>query len=160
MASFVTAYARIHMSQFKNNKDFIVYYSDTDSLFTNKPLSDNLINEKKLGYMKLEKVLTKFVGLGPKVYGGTQMNGETFVKVKGLKNIPTLNQIESLLIKDNQPLLLNQEKWLSNTKEGSITVNNTNYTLAPTETKRTLIYRNGKLIATKNLVITKNNNKD
>ena len=31
IASAITAYEGIHMSQFKNNSDYILYYSDTDS---------------------------------------------------------------------------------------------------------------------------------
>jgi len=39
VASAITAYARIHMSQFKNNLDYNLYYFDTDSIYIDKPLS-------------------------------------------------------------------------------------------------------------------------
>jgi len=44
------------MSQFKNNPDFNLYYSDTDSIVINKPLSDHLIGNK-LGLVKLEHTI-------------------------------------------------------------------------------------------------------
>ena len=48
IASFVTAYARIIMSRFLNKSGYEVFYTDTDSLFTNKPLSPEIIDDKKL----------------------------------------------------------------------------------------------------------------
>jgi hypothetical protein len=33
IASAITALARIHMSKFKNNSNFNLYYTDTDSIF-------------------------------------------------------------------------------------------------------------------------------
>ena len=59
IASAITAYARIHMSQFKNNPDFNLYYTDTDSAYIDRPLVDHLVNSKVLGKMKLENVLNK-----------------------------------------------------------------------------------------------------
>jgi hypothetical protein len=59
IASFVTSYARIFMSQFKNNNDIKLFYTDTDSAVVNKPLPDNLVDNKKLGKMKLEYISTK-----------------------------------------------------------------------------------------------------
>ena len=51
IASAVTAYARIHMMQFKIMDG--VYYTDTDSIFTDRPLPDHLIG-KELGMMDNE----------------------------------------------------------------------------------------------------------
>jgi hypothetical protein len=69
VASAITAYARIHMSFFKNNPDFNLYYSDTDSAFVDKPLPDHLVDSKTLGKMKLEHVLNDAIlFLSPKVY--------------------------------------------------------------------------------------------
>ena len=36
IASAITAYSRIHMTQFKNNSDYNLYYSDTDSIYIDK----------------------------------------------------------------------------------------------------------------------------
>ena len=51
IASAITSYARIHMMQYK--LDGHIFYTDTDSIFTNKPLDLTLIG-KDLGLMKDE----------------------------------------------------------------------------------------------------------
>ena len=38
IAAAVTAYARIHMTQFINNPHYILYYTDTESIVIDKPL--------------------------------------------------------------------------------------------------------------------------
>jgi hypothetical protein len=54
IASAVIAYARIHMSQFKNNSNLPnLYYTDTDSLYFDGPISDKFISENELGKLKL-----------------------------------------------------------------------------------------------------------
>src|SRR6267142_1731253 len=71
ISSAITAYARIHMTQFKNNPDFILYYSDTDSIYIDKPLPPEMVDSKSLGKMKLEnvegKVIYKVKGLSHKI---------------------------------------------------------------------------------------------
>ena len=69
IASAVTAYARIHMIQFKNNEN--CFYTDTDSIFTDKPLDIEFIG-KDLGQMKDEMdgiVIDKGIFMGIKKYG-------------------------------------------------------------------------------------------
>jgi hypothetical protein len=68
IASAITAYARIHMSQFKNNPNFNLYYSDTDSIYIDKPLPPEFISSTELGKLKLENVLNDAIFLAPKVY--------------------------------------------------------------------------------------------
>jgi DNA polymerase type B, organellar and viral len=104
IASAITSYSRIHMSQFKNNPDFKLYYSDTDSITINKPLQDSMIGSA-LGLMKLENVINKAVFLAPKVYALITNDGKEIVKVKGLSHDVisklTFNDLEVLLIKDS-----------------------------------------------------------
>jgi hypothetical protein len=103
VASAITAYARIHMSQFKNNLDYNLYYSDTDSIYIDKPLPKHLVNSKVLGQMKLENVLKKAIFLAPKVYFLETVEGQIIYKVKGLKhNINlTLQDFKNLLYKES-----------------------------------------------------------
>jgi hypothetical protein len=127
IASAITAEARIHMSIFKNNPEFKNYYSDTDSIVTNKPLPDSMVGNA-LGQVKLEYVITKAVFLAPKVYafitvpGGSE--GKEIIKVKGLTNevISKLNfsDLEALLIQDSSREF-NQEKWFKSVINGQIT---------------------------------------
>nr|YP_010697864.1 DNA polymerase [Phellinidium ferrugineofuscum]WCF76825.1 DNA polymerase [Phellinidium ferrugineofuscum] len=156
IASAVTANARVHMSQFSNNSEYKLYYSDTvppgPSIFIDKPLADSLVSDKQLGLMKLEHVLTKYVGIGPKVYGGIDTEGNEFTKVKGFKGCVSLDQLERLL-DSNGSIELNQEKWFRSVEQGTITIKNSSYDLKPTNNKRELIYEGGKLVGTKNIVI-------
>lgn len=94
IASAVTAYARVLMSRFKNRKDFKLYYTDTDSIFIDKELPTNIINNE-LGNFKLEYILKEAIFLGPKVYGGVTNKGEYICKIKGYKN-PKLVSLKDL----------------------------------------------------------------
>jgi hypothetical protein len=74
IASAVTSYARIVMIEFKTlcqELNIAIYYTDTDSFFTDKPLPENLIG-KDLGLMKDELdglTIDKAYFLGIKKYG-------------------------------------------------------------------------------------------
>jgi hypothetical protein len=100
IASAISAYSRIFMSQFKNNPNFKLYYSDTDSIFTDKPIPEHLIGSA-LGQLKLEHVITKAVFIAPKVYGFIDDKGNEIIKAKGL----TSNTIVQLKVSDLQLLL-------------------------------------------------------
>jgi len=155
IAAAITAYARIHMSQFKNNSNFNLYYTDTDSIYIDKPLSDDLVNNKILGKMKLENVLTDAIFLAPKVYYLITESGEHIYKVKGLKHGVklTLENFENLLFEDSL-LEKIQTKWIKNISKGFIEIRDDLYTLRVTDNKRELIYDvNNKLIKTKPYVI-------
>ena len=78
IASSITAYSRIFMSQFKNNVDYKLFYSDTDSIYINKPLNDSFTSSNELG--KLEAVA---IFLASKVYA-LQTDKDYISKVKGL----------------------------------------------------------------------------
>jgi hypothetical protein len=86
IASAITSYARIHMSQFKNNSEFNLYYSDTDSAFLNKPLPKSMISNTILGKMKLENIIDNAIFLAPKVYCLVTKDNKTIYKVKGLNH--------------------------------------------------------------------------
>jgi hypothetical protein len=145
IASAITAEARINMSIFKNNPEFKIYYSDTDSIVTNKPLPDSMVGNA-LGQVKLEYVITKAVFLAPKVYAIITDEGKEIIKVKGLTNevISKLNfsDLEALLIKDSSREF-NQEKRFKSVINGQITTSDIIYTLKTTSNKRQQIYVNG-----------------
>jgi DNA polymerase elongation subunit (family B) len=88
IASAVTAYARIHMNQFKNNPNLPnLYYTDTDSLYFDGPIhsqgTDGFISNTELGKLKLEGVYDKAFFLAPKVYA-LKNKDEEIIKIKGL----------------------------------------------------------------------------
>ena len=112
VASSITAYARIFMSKFKNNPKYKIFYTDTDSLYTDKPLDPELIGNK-LGQFKLENVFDEAVFLAPKVYGGITEEGEEITKVKGYKNKVSFKDLKTLLTFQDQTIMtlpLKQEK--------------------------------------------------
>ncbi len=104
IASAISSYSRIHMSQFKNNNDYKLFYSDTDSIYINKPLDNNFVSDKILGKLKLEIIAKKGIFLAPKVYSLLDFNDILKSKVKGLKNDNInklkMNDFESLLFKN------------------------------------------------------------
>jgi DNA polymerase elongation subunit (family B) len=103
IAAAITAYARIHMTQFKNNTNFNLYYSDTDSIYIDRPLPPEFISSTKLGKLKLENVLTDAIFLAPKVYYLETEDNKIIYKVKGLKHEVELtkNDFENLLFKQS-----------------------------------------------------------
>jgi hypothetical protein len=86
IAAAITAYSRIYMTQFKNNPDIILYYSDTDSIYIdeNSKIDPNLIDPKTLGKLKLENICDKAIFLAPKLYCLLTESGLFIHKVKGL----------------------------------------------------------------------------
>jgi len=105
IASFVTAYARIHMSKFKNNKDIKLYYTDTDSIVVNKPLPDLFVDPTVLGKLKLEHIAKKGIFLAPKLYClNTDKDNKIITKTRGLShNIQLgIEDFKNLLFKDSE----------------------------------------------------------
>ena len=102
IAAAITSYARIHMTQFKNNPKINLYYTDTDSIYTDSELDPSLIDDKILGKLKIEYTCKKAIFLAPKVYYLETEDGEVIYKVKGLKHEIelTIQDFESLLYKD------------------------------------------------------------
>lgn len=137
IASAITAYARIHMSQFKNNPNFNLFYSDTYSIYIDKPLPDSMISNTILGRMKLECTLTDAIFLSPKMYYLETIDGKLIYKVKGLKHEVELTkgEFESLLYKDAF-LQKHQSKWSRSLSEAQINILNQIYTLKVTDNKR------------------------
>lgn len=169
LSAAITAYARIHMSQFKDeNNPYDLYYSDTDSIAIDRPLEDYMIG-KELGRgakIKLENIFNKAVYLGPKVYGGITNEGEEIIKAKGYKNKDQFKKdqldfktLESLLYLNNNEINkieINHQKWFRNYELGEIKVKDQKYTLRPTNNKRNFIIKDDKLIDTTPYIINNN----
>lgn len=143
IAAAITSYARIHMSAFLQNREYNVYYTDTDSIVTDKPLDKSIIG-KALGQLKLEYNISKGIFLAPKVYSFISDLGKTITKVKGLKdNKLSFDIFEALLYKNSNTLIKN-EKWFRKLSSGEIIIKIKfmNYLLQKTR----LIYKNNKRI--------------
>jgi hypothetical protein len=104
IASAITARAQMIMMDYKNNPDYDIYYTDTDSIFTNKPLPNDLIGDD-IGEMKnetLDKFGVDFIDeacfIGIKKYGlsvtdqgGIKHSLSTFAGVE--KNTLTFDEV-------------------------------------------------------------------
>ena len=151
VASTITAGARIHMSAFKNNPNFNLYYSD--SAVIDRPLNEKFIG-KELGKVKLEHTIAKAVFLAPKVYGLVDIEGNEIIKIKGVTDEITSNikigDLESLLILD-QNKVFSQHKWYKNLMKGTININDVLYNLKVTSNKRRTIYQDNVFNSTEPL---------
>lgn len=155
IASFVTAYSRIHMSKFMNRDDITLLYTDTDSIVTLNNLDSREIHSTKLGFMKLESVFTNFVSIGPKSYIGVNADGSSICKLKGSKN--KLNYLDFLsLLNEGSEMKLNHDKWFKHFGDSTISIKNTPFTLRANSNKRILVYSNGILIGTESIDIKYN----
>lgn len=152
IASAIVAYGRIKINQLKYLNGIVVYYSDTDSLITNKSLPDNLIGNK-LGQLKIEQKIKKGIFLAPKVYGYITNDLYSDVKIKGLKYPFDFFELYPVLYK-NTVLSKYQEKWFRLWSLGTISIQNEIYSLSVTYNKRQLVFdSSNKLINTKPYVL-------
>jgi len=160
IAAAITAYARIHMTQFKNNDKFNLYYTDTDSAYIDSPLDENLIGSN-LGLMKLECICNDAVFLTPKVYSLITNSG-VIKKIKGLSTESisriTFNDLVNLIGKESK-LESKQEKWYKNISNGNITIKEQIYTLKVTSNKIDLFHISDKLTTIYLIINTRVNNK-
>jgi len=170
IAAAITAEARIYMSQFKNNPNFKLYYTDTDSIFIDKSpeemnkLFPGIINDKELGKLKHEFTVKNAVFLGPKCYWLQLDNGQEIIKIKGVKNefINKARDENNLdfdifkeLLKKDASLNIAQEKWFRNYSDATINIVKTSYEIKQNDNKRELIYENGTCVATKPIIFDK-----
>ena len=157
IASAISSYARIHMSQFKNNKKYKIFYSDNDSIYINKKLSKLFVSSTELGKLKLENIFTESTFLAPKVYGGRLESGEEIIKVKGLRHNVIENQLSleklNFLLNKNSSLNFKQTKTFRNFDSGTINFLEQTYNLVATENKRQIVYRNNLMVNTKPFII-------
>lgn len=158
IASAITAYSRIHMSQFKNNPKINLYYTDTDSIYTDSDIDKSYIDSKTLGKLKLENICKRAIFLASKLYFLETESGKNIIKVKGLKDSSSLNYNDfKNLLNKNFLVEKSHNKWIRNLSESKINIIAQIYSIKVTDNKRLLIYdNNNKLISTENYKIDKN----
>lgn len=86
IASYVTSYARLVLLDALRHADNLgtVYYCDTDSIVTDHPLPDEIVDKTKLGFWDLEGEIKQALFLRPKVYAEIKKDGELNKKFKGI----------------------------------------------------------------------------
>lgn len=72
------------------------YYTDTDSIVTNKPLPNNLVNNE-IGKFKLENKINEAYFISPKLYALKKEDGSEIIKSRGIpSNCLTYNDFRKL----------------------------------------------------------------
>lgn len=82
---FTTSYASIFMNKFLNLIDNPCVYTDTDSVFLEKPLDPQYVGDG-LGQFKFEGIVKKGYFIAPKLYCLEMNNEKIIIKSKGVKN--------------------------------------------------------------------------
>lgn len=95
ISSAISSYARIKMINeiydHKKKNNATIFYYDTDSIFTNKPLPKSKVDFKKIGLFKLEKAYKKAIFIAPKVYCFKDLSNKTTLKFTGINKKYILN---------------------------------------------------------------------
>lgn len=114
----ITAKARIHMHKFTMycaENGIEDYYTDTDSIFTDKSISNKFIGDE-IGKLKLEHTITDAIFLGPKVYAIKLDTGKEIVKFKGIsRDTISFDTIENIYNNETK-FKLSQKRIFSKTK--------------------------------------------
>lgn len=118
IASAISSYSRIKlindMTNHIKHNNAIIYYYDTDSIITNKPLNDELISKKLLGKYKLECEFIKGVFIAPKIYSLVKINNDIIIKFKGVdtkKYLISYDDLKNSLKKDKKMFFKNIIKY-------------------------------------------------
>ena len=134
LASAVTAYARIEMMRLKtllNTLGIKIYYFDTDSIFTDKPIPEYLIGDG-LGQLKDELnggIIKKAYFLGIKKYGYIDDKDTVKSIFSGVKrNSLTWNEIESIA-KGNIVHKTTSNRFYKDFKSLNITINSSSISI-------------------------------
>ena len=91
--------------------------------------------------------------IAPKVYGGITIDGKEFTKVKGYKESLPYSELKTLLDFDYIKSLMHS-KTFKNIVDGNIEVKKQIYSLQVTDSKREVIYEDGKFKYTKPYIIS------
>jgi len=156
LASSITSYARIEMHKYKVNQNYSVFYSDTDSLFTDRPLPDSVVSEKDIGKFRLEGKVKEAFFVAPKLYSVLYEDGRKLIKAKGVnKGKVDEHDIKDLLFSTKSHIDLMLNKNIKNTEKRSIKNISSPYKLSGTFYKRKKVFSNNIWIDTKPLYFFK-----
>lgn len=117
IAAAITSYARIHMHKFKTLYNNQCYYTDTDSVFLEKPLDPKYVSKEELGKMKLVTKCEEAIFLSSKVYGykENELIKIVYAGMSNKENI-TLKQLKEGLQKKNVKQNRNEITYLKREK--------------------------------------------
>jgi len=128
IAAAITAYAQINMMKFKNIPGNKCLYSDTDSVLLEQPLTEEHVDSKKLGFMKLEHVVTEGYFILKKLYAFKNNKGESIMKSKGVKK-GLLDFDKFILLSQGDSITVDTTVFIKNLRDGTINIVKRPYTL-------------------------------
>ena len=162
-AAVVTSYARIFMSKIKLDvlsNGGNIYYTDTDSLVTDKPLDDNLVGNK-IGQFKLEYFVKEAYFITSKTYcliikdnyTKTKLKeGDAYIKVKGAFNT-SLDLKDFIDMYNGINVKATKRNTITNHEEGYVLISDKSIELnSDSYKKREKVYLEDKWIDTKPLI--------
>jgi hypothetical protein len=146
IAAAVTSYARIYMSKIKLdilNNGGNIYYTDTDSIVTDKPI-DNALVGNGLGQFKLEYEIKEGYFISSKTYCLVLKDGEIIIKSKGaFSNSLSLNDFIDMY--NGKSVKAMKQNTIVNYEQGSVVIANKEIELNHSSyKKRAKIYTNSK----------------
>lgn len=136
VAAAITAYARIIMN--KHLKDESIYYTDTDSIYTDVQLPDNLISSK-IGEFKLESEGIGGIFVAPKLYLIKLSNNVFRVRSRGIPS-KLLSLMDFLHLLNGIVINKTVTKWFKSLTESTVLIKNVEVKLTKTLNKRIKIY--------------------
>jgi hypothetical protein len=156
IAAAVTAYSRMIINGYKLdalNAGLELYYSDTDSLVLNGPLSSHLVDPAEMGMLKLEHEIAEGYFVAPKIYWFQTPDGNIVSKCKGYPGNLTRAQVESLYHGEN--LNLTVSRWARSLTQQTVEIKvDQPYQIQPIFNKRDKVYdEKGVWVNTRPLIL-------
>lgn len=158
IASAITAYARIRIHNLINQCEGKIYYMDTDSIYTDMPISEHLLSDE-LGDLKDElkgDIISEAYFVAPKVYGFKQEKTlQPTIKAKSIKKDQiTFDHIKNLY--NGETLQFPVKRFFKNIESLSLLEKSFNVTISRDESnsKRINVYDySGNWVDTKPIVL-------
>ena len=142
------------MYKYKSLKNINIYYTDTDSIYTDKCLSEDLIDSKKLGFMRFENNIKESYFIAPKLYYILTFDNVEKCVGKGIeKNLLTKKDYIELY-NNNTVTLFSKFNFFRNLKTSTIETYELKKIISGFSEKRNKIFdKNGNWIDTKPIKI-------
>lgn len=145
----ISSYSRITMGDLILGLEGECYYTDTDSIITNKSLPNNLVNNE-IGKLKLENKIKEAYFIRPKLYGLKKEEGSDIIKSRGIpSNKLSYNDYKKLYKGETVTININ---WVYKDLETFTILEKTGVSKISQDQetfKREYIYENRKWVGTK-----------
>ena len=144
IASAVTAYARIEMHKLKTQYIENIYYSDTDSVFLDCKLPENLVSDTELGKIKLECKIKEALFVAPKLYYYITQDDFVVIKGKGIESdVLTIESIKNLYCERNNESFKIIRNFIRSFKNFSLSTKQFKMNISGKFDKREKVYEKG-----------------